>query len=179
MAGTEKKRIIELTEASTVQSGDFIAVDSNARGTKKVSTDALATSAALTAETNARTGADEQMSERMDGIEEQTALIQNPTKTLSGALCSFTDGANMPMVACRAGIVPKQSGTGTPSPENVRQISGWESVKLYDTGVNVWDEEWEVGAISSNSGAPISANNSIRSKNYNNILTSTTYYTYC
>lgn len=54
MAGTETKRIIELTEASTVQSGDFIAVDSNARGTKKVPTSALATSAALTAETNAR-----------------------------------------------------------------------------------------------------------------------------
>lgn len=130
MAGTETKRIIELTEASTVQSGDFIAVDSNARGTKKVPTSALATSAALTAETNARAGADEQMSERMDGIEEQTALIQNPTKTLSGALVSFTDGADMPMVACAASIVPKQSGTGTPSPDNVRPISGWTEVNV-------------------------------------------------
>lgn len=82
MAGTETKRIIELTEASTVQSGDYFPIDSASRGTKKVPTSALATSAALTAETNARTGADEQMSERMDGIEEQTALIQNPTKTL-------------------------------------------------------------------------------------------------
>lgn len=137
MAGTGTKRITELTEASTVQSGDFIAVDSNARGTKKVSTDTLATSAALTAETNARAGADEQMSERMDGIEEQTALIQNPTKTLSGALCSFTDGADMPMVACTAEIVPKQAGTGTPSPDNVRPISGWESVSVYKSGKNL------------------------------------------
>lgn len=139
MAGTGTKRIIELTEASTVQSGDYIAVDSNARGTKKVSTDTLATSAALTAETNARAGADEQMSERMDGIEEQTALIQNPTKTLSGALVSFTDGADMPMVACTASIVPKQSGSGTPSPSNVRAISGWESVSVYDAGKNLVD----------------------------------------
>lgn len=131
MAGTETKRIIELTEASTVQSGDYFPIDSASRGTKKVPTSALATSAALTAETNARTGADEQMSERMDGIEEQTALIQNPTKTLSGALVSFTDGADMPMVACTAEIVPKQSGTGTPSPSNVREISGWESVSVY------------------------------------------------
>ena len=130
MAGTEKKRIIELTEASTVQSGDYFPIDSASRGTKKVPTDALATSAALTAETNARAGADEQMSERMDGIEEQTALIQNPTKTLSGALCSFTDGAEMPMVACTASIVPKQSGTGTPSPDNVRPISGWTEVNV-------------------------------------------------
>ena len=138
MAGTETKRIIELTEASTVQSGDFIAVDSNARGTKKVPTSALATSAALTAETNARAGADEQMSERMDGIEEQTALIQNPTKTLSGALCSFADGADMPMVACTVSIEPKQSGTGTPSPDNVRPISGWESVSVDVAGKNAF-----------------------------------------
>ena len=148
MAGAETKRIIELTEASTIQSGDFIAVDSSARGTKKVPASALATSAALTAETNARTEAitaeqtareqaDEQMSERMDGIEEQTALIQNPTKTLSGALVSFTDGADMPMVACTAEIVPKQSGSGTPSPSNVRPISGWESVSVKQTGKNL------------------------------------------
>ena len=160
MAGTETKRIIELTEASTVQNGDFIAVDSSARGTKKVSTDALATSAALTAETNARTGADEQMSERMDGIEEQTALIQNPTKTLSGALCSFTDGADMPMVACTAEIVPKQSGSGTPSPSNVRPISGWESVSVDVSGVNIWNEEWEYrsGAIRNVTPIPLKPN---------------------
>lgn len=78
MAGTGTKRIIELTEASTIQSGDFIAVDSNARGTKKVSTDTLATSAALTAETNARAGADEaETRAREEAIEaEQTAREQ-------------------------------------------------------------------------------------------------------
>lgn len=59
MAGTETKRIIELAEASAVQSGDYIAVDSNARGTKRVSTDTIATATALTAEQTARQQADE------------------------------------------------------------------------------------------------------------------------
>lgn len=68
MAGTERKRIIELTEASTIQNGDFIAVDSNARGTKKVSTDTLATSAALTAETNARAAADNTLDGKISDI---------------------------------------------------------------------------------------------------------------
>lgn len=68
MAGTEKKRIIELTEASTIQNGDYIAVDSNARGTKKVSTDTLATSAALTAETNARAAADNTLDGKISDI---------------------------------------------------------------------------------------------------------------
>ena len=190
MAGTETKRIIELTEASTVQSGDYFPIDSASRGTKKVPTDALATSAALTAETNARTEAitaeqtareqaDEQMSERMDGIEEQTALIQNPTKTLSGALVSFTDGAAMPMVACSVEIVPKQSGSGTPSPSNVRPISGWESVNANVSGVNVWDEVWELGDLNTNNGANYPSTDRIRSKNYVPILPSTTYYNSC
>ena len=176
MAGTETKRIIELTEASTVQSGDFIAVDSNARGTKKVPTSALATSAALTAETNARAGADEQMSERMDGIEEQTALIQNPTKTLSGALVSFTDGADMPMVACTAEIVPKQSGTGTPSPDNVRPISGWESVNVNVAGVNVWDEEWRLGYYNGSNGEYVYNSSQICNTNPISVKPSTAYY---
>lgn len=36
-----------------------------------------------------------------------------------------------------ATIVPQQSGTGTPSPDNVRQISGWESVVTSVSGKNL------------------------------------------
>lgn len=116
------------------------------------------------------------MSERMDGIEEQTALIQNPTKTLSGALVSFTDGADMPMVACTAEIVPKQSGTGTPSPDNVRPISGWESVNVFDTGVNVWDEIVEDGRINLTNGQNMAEPGKIRAKNFISVKPSTQYY---
>ena len=48
------------------------------------------------------------------------------------------------------GIEPVQSGTGNPSPDNVRPISGWTGLNVYRMGVNVWDEEWEVGGINTN-----------------------------
>lgn len=38
-----------------------------------------------------------------------------------------------------ANIEPIQSGSGTPSPTNVRPISGWDSVKVAKTGKNLFD----------------------------------------
>ena len=42
----------------------------------------------------------------------------------NGAVVSFADGASAELAKCIAEIVPKQAGTGTPSPSNVRAISG-------------------------------------------------------
>jgi len=52
------------------------------------------------------------------------------TKSASGDVVSFSDGADAPVVDLTAAIEPVQVGTGDPSPENVRPISGW-------TGCNV------------------------------------------
>lgn len=54
--------------------------------------------------------------------------------TASGAIASFPDGSGLPMRSLLATIEPQQSGTGDPSPENVRPISGW-------TGLSGWVEE--------------------------------------
>ena len=159
MAGEGTKRIIDLTEAAETQSGDYIAIDSTGRGTRKLPAGFMATAEDLseeqtarqtadatldgkiTAEAQARLDADNALGDQITALDEKTeadaALIQNPTKTVSGSLVSFTDGAAMPMVACTAEIVPKQSGTGTPSPDNVRPISGWESVNVYGRGKNL------------------------------------------
>ena len=45
-------------------------------------------------------------------------------------------------------------------------------------GRNVWDEEWESGDLATGSGQPIVASNYIRSKNYTEVIPSTTYYGY-
>ena len=48
-----------------------------------------------------------------------------PTDTASGAIASFPDGQSViPAVSVVAEIEPIQSGSGTPSPDNVRPISG-------------------------------------------------------
>lgn len=47
-------------------------------------------------------------------------------KSASGEIASFSDGADdVPMKSLNVQIVPKQSGSGDPSPDNVRPITGW------------------------------------------------------
>lgn len=48
----------------------------------------------------------------------------------NGAVVSFADGASAELAKCIAEIVPKQAGSGTPSPDNVRTISGSTSVTV-------------------------------------------------
>lgn len=61
-------------------------------------------------------------------------------KSASGAVASFPDGGDgMPMVSVVAQIEPKQSGSGDPSPSNVRPISGWGSVNVVRSGKNLFD----------------------------------------
>lgn len=60
------------------------------------------------------------------------------TEDSSGAIATFTDGANgLPVVDLTAQINPVQSGTGIPSPSNIRPISGWNGVNVKRTGKNL------------------------------------------
>lgn len=54
------------------------------------------------------------------------------TKSASGSIASFSDGGDdLPMKSLKVNIVPKQSGSGDPSPSNVRPISGWDAVAVH------------------------------------------------
>lgn len=54
-----------------------------------------------------------------------------PTDTASGAVATFADGADdIPVKNLTVYIEPIQSGTGDPSPDNIRPISGWTGVNL-------------------------------------------------
>lgn len=52
--------------------------------------------------------------------------------TLTGAIVSFISPKAQPVEALTIGIEPVQSGSGDPSPENVRPISGWTGANIYD-----------------------------------------------
>lgn len=59
------------------------------------------------------------------------ALGAYPHAVVSGAVASFSDGAdNIPVRSLTAQIVPVQSGSGDPSPTNVRPISGWNGAQI-------------------------------------------------
>ena len=98
-------------------------------------------------------------------LESATKVYGTP-KNLPQPIATFTDGANLPMPSLKTTIVPIQEGSGDPSPSNVRPISGWSGANVSVCGVNVWDEEWEVGGLNPLNGETTSENDRIRSKNY-------------
>ena len=61
------------------------------------------------------------------------------TITKSGELASFYTVNKAPIKHLRVYFSPKQAGSGDPSPENVREISGWNGVEVTQCGVNIFD----------------------------------------
>lgn len=69
-----------------------------------------------------------------DGVDLKAYVILNA----SGATASFDDGADdLPVKSLMVDIDPAQSGSGEPSPTNVRPISGWTDAKLTRSGKNL------------------------------------------
>lgn len=73
-------------------------------------------------------------------------------------------------------INPVQEGTGEPSPTNVREITGWNGCVVSRTGVNLWDEQWELGIYNTTTGLPQTSNYSIRGKNRISVKPNTSFY---
>ena len=63
----------------------------------------------------------------------QLKSITTPT-----SLATFEASA-MPMPSLKVSVEAKQEGSGVPSPENVRPISGWSEVKVSDYGKNLFN----------------------------------------
>ena len=94
----------------------------------------------------------------MDGqVSEAQLLRAFPTDTASGAVASLSDGADdIPVKALTVSIRPAQSGSGDPSPDNVRPISGWTQANVTRTGKNLLDCS---GAITSTAADVTFTNN--------------------
>lgn len=70
----------------------------------------------------------------------ESVISSLPNSNASGAVAHFTDGAyDIPVRDLKIGIVPKQSGSGDPSPSNIRPITGWTEATVTRTGKNMAD----------------------------------------
>lgn len=59
-------------------------------------------------------------------------------KTASGNIATFDDGADdVPVKQLTVSIEPVQSGSGDPSPENLRPITGWTGANVFASGKNL------------------------------------------
>ena len=74
-----------------------------------------------------------------------------PTDTLTGDIVNFTDGADdIPMKSVVVNIEPVQSGSGDPSPDNVRPISGLTGANVVRTGKNLLNSNYSAYQINYN-----------------------------
>lgn len=96
--------------------------------------------------------------------------------SLSGDIVTFTTSSENAISELKVNIVAVQSGSGDPSPDNERPISGWTGANIYKRGFNLWDEQWEIGGISSSTGENEPSSDRIRTKNYISVKESTYYY---
>ena len=98
------------------------------------------------------------------------------TRTVSGDIVTIENNTdNSSIFGLSVGIDPVQAGSGDPSPDNVRPISGHSTAVITRTGINIWDEEWETGTIRNDNGQDSSSDTSIRFKNYVSVKPETTY----
>ena len=107
---------------------------------------------AVTAKTSAESARDEAqdiadgITGKVEQIDSNTTRIESleddrykpyAVDTASGSIASFPDGAdNIPLKSCIVQIEPVQSGSGDPSPDNVRPITGWTGCEVKHSGAD-------------------------------------------
>ena len=82
-------------------------------------------------------------------------LNQPHTESVIGDVANFTTNMKAPLKECKVYFNPIQEGSGNPSPDNVRNIIGWNDVEVNDCGKNLLN---------------ISDSEALVYKNYNNFI---------
>lgn len=74
-----------------------------------------------------------------DLLKTKKKIIMNQphVETLTGDVVSFTTDMKAPLKECKVSFMPVQEGSGDPSPTNVRNITGWDGVEVYQSGKNL------------------------------------------
>ena len=87
----------------------------------------------------------------------QSGILEDIRSISNTAIATFT-GDGRDLVRLVVGIEPVQAGSGDPSPDNVRPISGWTEAKVTRTGKNLCDSAaFESGLLATAIGSDINA----------------------
>lgn len=112
-------------------------------GTSAGAADSAAAAAAASAQAAADSAEDAQ--DVLDSIPPdyteavRRTLAAFPQESAEGSVVDFADGADeLPVADLTVQIEAVQAGTGDPSPDNIRPITGWTGVDLRRTGKNLW-----------------------------------------
>lgn len=64
--------------------------------------------------------------------------LYTPALSESGSIVNFISQTTLPVTKLIANIEPIQSGSGDPSPDNIRPISGWTGCNVFQTRNNIF-----------------------------------------
>ena len=79
---------------------------------------------------------DDQIDDLKSALDTKAGILRD---TASGSVASFVPDSTVPnLLGVTVDIEPVQAGSGDPSPDNVRPISGWDSVEVEAAGVNLF-----------------------------------------
>jgi hypothetical protein len=115
----------------------------------------------------------------MMSLRRRVMVNQNKLMTATGNPITFNTPLTKPLKECVVKFTPKQSGSGTPSPENVREIVGKNGITVWQSGKNLCPEltdtdYWSIKGYFVSSGA-ITLNSGYRMCDYHPIKPDTDY----
>ena len=58
------------------------------------------------------------------------------SRTITGDVCTFTSPGILPLASHVVDVTATQSGSGTPSPDNVRPINGYSAINISQSGAD-------------------------------------------
>lgn len=147
-AGTASEKATQAGESATNAANSASAAAGSASDASDSAAAALASEQAAAQSASDIAASAAQIQINTDNI----AALRIVESTSAADITSIDDGADgVPMQSLKVYIEPVQEGSGDPSPDNIRPISGWDSVETVRTGVNIWggDLWYESGRWSS------------------------------
>ena len=175
-----EKKIIQFDSASEVTSDAYVPITQPVNGNQKTLKALIDQLGAYISRVQQYNDLDTTAKDLIGAINEaaESGSVEMETSvTTPVSIASINDGGdNIPVKSLKVLVSAVQSGSGTPSPSNIRSISGWSGCNLSGVAENLWDEEWVIGGISPTTGEDTPSSTSIRTKNYIPCRPNTTYY---
>lgn len=128
------------TSAASSASTASTAATAATEKAREAAASATAAAGSATAAETAQEAAEDAQAAAEAAVSSLSDFAPAVKNTASGDIASFTDGADdYPVKDLVAHIEPVQSGSGDPSPDNVRPITGWTGANVTRTGKNLLD----------------------------------------
>ena len=94
----------------------------------------------------------------------------------TGSIVTFNSQyAGLPLKSHKIDLTATQSGSGTPSPDNVRTINGYSAINIGAVGANVWDKTTKLGYYRTSSGRHIDVSDQLCSNTFIAVQPNITY----